>query len=671
MYDTQLSQWAGNLPGRLKAVQKINAWIARNDVTVILDLSHLGLTSLPPLPDKLLKLKADHNEIASIAENVLSSIQALDLHNNKLTKLPDSLAVSSLEILNLANNSLTAFPQNLRMLNDRCKVYLRGNSISDQGINSLFGPEQNDRGLRFISGSTAPGRVEVPKARASDASTANTGMYNASSSSVSATRGNALAPTVTLARPKEKYSFEQQVGSIYSPYRALLSLAADGKRPGDNGEEELYAAACNGDTEIVRHLLKMDGIDPNWKSPDGTALYAATVNEHVSTVEVLLASDGVDPNAPAKSDDTGPLICIATRLGNLEIVRLLLAHKKIDPNAINTDGSSALQLAVKNGNEGLVKLFLAHDRIDPNFVNSTINVTALFLAVLKKSSNLVAALLAHPKTDPNILCTKEKGTALFTAIYQGSVDIAEQLIASPRIDPNVRSGLQGVPPLCYVISKNYPTVLELLISHERIDLDQEDYSGVTPLNIAAVTRQTALAARLLEKGASLDKVPDGLQKSVVQALGQVLFDTLTAPSDFLQTSVTLQNASTPPEMVFSREKLEKYTHLAYQAQILIDDLKKMPDPDVGLRLAAIGLYSISSFDQKLQEHPFLEQAITMKSQADPIKKERVLTAAKAALTLWDGRANDSTGQASFSILKSGNRDRLPAMSREILKAWDL
>lgn len=671
-YDAQLAGWAGNLPGRLKAVQKINAWIARNDSTVILDLSHLELTSLPPLPDRLSKLKADHNLLESLPENVLSSIQALDLHNNKLIRLPETLALSRLEILNLANNSLTCFPANLYMLNERCKVYVRGNSIPEPIMNKLFGPEQNDRGLRFISVPAATRIEEISEARAFDATAANTGMSSSSSSSAPRVGDGVLAPTMSAGMPKAKYSFEQQAGSVYSPYRALLSLAPGSKVAGGYAEQGLYVAAANGQTRIVEHLLKMDGIDSNWKDSDGcTALFAATGMEDAATVKVLLAFEGIDPNDIAKSKELIPPICVAANLGNLEIARLLLSHKKTDPNAIDFEGSSALQLAVKNGNEEMVKLFLTHDRIDPNYISPAFKVTALFLAVIKNFPGLVAALLDHPKTDLNVLCSKDRSTALFAAIYQGSVGIAEQLIASPRLDPNVRSGLQGVPPLCYVISKNYPTLLALLIAHEKIDLDQDDYDGVTPLNVAAVTRKTGVVACLLEKGASLEKVPRALQKSVVQALGQALFETLSAPSEFLHTNGIAQNGSSNASFVFSREQLEKYTQLAYQAQLVVNDLKKMPDVAVGLRLAAISLYSIISFDQNLGEHPFLEQAITMKSQADGVKREQALSAAKAALALWDGRTNDGSGQASFSILKPGNRDRLPAMSRDILKAWHL
>ena len=72
-----------------------------------LDLSKLGLTELPPLPDDLIVLRCDLNELTALPE-LPSSLRVLHCHQNQLSSLPKLPPL--LESLSCSHNHLTSLP---------------------------------------------------------------------------------------------------------------------------------------------------------------------------------------------------------------------------------------------------------------------------------------------------------------------------------------------------------------------------------------------------------------------------------------------------------------------------------------------------------------------------------------------------------------------------------
>ncbi len=72
-----------------------------------LDLSNLHLTELPPLPDDLIMLRCDSNELTFLPE-LPSSLKILHCHQNQLTSLPE--LPPFLESLSCSNNPITSLP---------------------------------------------------------------------------------------------------------------------------------------------------------------------------------------------------------------------------------------------------------------------------------------------------------------------------------------------------------------------------------------------------------------------------------------------------------------------------------------------------------------------------------------------------------------------------------
>jgi hypothetical protein len=103
-----------------EAHRRIQNVIATGATT--LDLSHLGLTSLPedifaPLSG-LQELSMSYNMLSNLPENTfapLTSLQTLNIHRNKLISLPENIfaPLTSLQTLNIHTNKLISLPENI------------------------------------------------------------------------------------------------------------------------------------------------------------------------------------------------------------------------------------------------------------------------------------------------------------------------------------------------------------------------------------------------------------------------------------------------------------------------------------------------------------------------------------------------------------------------------
>lgn len=152
-YVVELERWAAGEQKGPEAKVIIQAWLDKADFEAVLNLSKLGLKTIPPLPQGLRKLMLSNNQLSFIPENHLpATLKAIDVHNNQLTRLPESLPIANLVLLNAANNQIEALPACETALAAECKIYLRGNPLDQSMLEERFGPELNANGLRQLSG---------------------------------------------------------------------------------------------------------------------------------------------------------------------------------------------------------------------------------------------------------------------------------------------------------------------------------------------------------------------------------------------------------------------------------------------------------------------------------------------------------------------------------------
>ncbi|KAH3767630.1 hypothetical protein Pelo_502 [Pelomyxa schiedti] len=118
------------------------------------------------------------------------------------------------------------------------------------------------------------------------------------------------------------------------------------------GHTTFHVACNNGSVKVVEFLLsqqcQVNKLDPE----EHTGLWMACANQFLPVVSVLLRVPGIDVN-------TSNPLAVACERGNIQIVRLLLAHKNIKVNNADADGKTPLYTAAKKGLTEIVALLLS------------------------------------------------------------------------------------------------------------------------------------------------------------------------------------------------------------------------------------------------------------------------------------------------------------------------
>ncbi|APG87038.1 E3 ubiquitin-protein ligase (plasmid) [Sinorhizobium americanum CCGM7] len=113
--DYNLDAWAaqkgqGENEDRHEAVKRISAWVVAGDLSAVLDLSFLRLSTLPAeLPAGLHRLNVDCNHLAHLPGELPAELQALNARYNRLSSLPGTLP-RELQILEVSYNRLISLP---------------------------------------------------------------------------------------------------------------------------------------------------------------------------------------------------------------------------------------------------------------------------------------------------------------------------------------------------------------------------------------------------------------------------------------------------------------------------------------------------------------------------------------------------------------------------------
>lgn len=116
-----------------------------------------------------------------------------------------------------------------------------------------------------------------------------------------------------------------------------------------------HQAVEDGDLDLVEELIK-NGIDPNVRGCDSSALHAAVAMQHTEIVALLLAHENIKVDV-SDSEGRTPL-WVAASDGHPEIVKMLLDTGRVNPRHKSGSGRNLLWFAASDGRMDMVRLML-------------------------------------------------------------------------------------------------------------------------------------------------------------------------------------------------------------------------------------------------------------------------------------------------------------------------
>ena len=161
---------------------------------------------------------------------------------------------------------------------------------------------------------------------------------------------------------------------------------------------------------LLPDFLAHPRIDPNMTEEHGKPALSIVVTSHnMKKVEAMLAHPRTDVNytgrEPASSSGLTPLhyAVMNADLPSIRqtIVKMLVAHEKIDVNILDSSGHSPLHFAAKNGNCEYVNIILKSGLVDTSRYDPSVS-SPLHLAVLHGHEDVVEILLDKGVMDANL-----------------------------------------------------------------------------------------------------------------------------------------------------------------------------------------------------------------------------------------------------------------------------
>jgi ankyrin repeat protein len=203
------------------------------------------------------------------------------------------------------------------------------------------------------------------------------------------------------------------------------------------------------------------------------------------------------------------LIAVAANAASLRLVDAVknrdaaavrtLIQQRVDVNATESDGTSALHWAVRSDDLETVEMLI---RAGANVkAKNRYGMTPLQLACANGNGAIVEALL-KAGADPNT-ALPEGETVLMVAARTGSVDAVKSLLQHGA-DVNLKESWRGQTALMWAAAEGNADVIRVLVA-QGADMKLRSNGGFTALLFAAREGRIAAVKTLLESGADLNE----------------------------------------------------------------------------------------------------------------------------------------------------------------------
>lgn len=280
-------------------------------------------------------------------------------------------------------------------------------------------------------------------------------------------------------------------------YKAVEILAEAGCDTSNQGGDSapLHAVAAAGFIKSARFLLNKKVSTEGEARYNWTPLRPVALKGDVDFCRLLL-ENGADANTLREGE---PILVECASQGNLEIMKLLVENGAA-VDAVNSEGSTALQRASATGHISVVAYLLDHGA-DINHTGQS-GATAILLAAESSFAELVQLLIDRG-------ADLHRATTDGWAPINGSWNHAEttRVLLENGADPN--RILNGVFPLFLAARNNQIEVVKVLLSFKP-DLeiqsrdDDDPDANYTALIVATIEGHTDVVRLLLEAGANVN-----------------------------------------------------------------------------------------------------------------------------------------------------------------------
>uniref|UniRef100_A0A8D3E9E9 Histone-lysine N-methyltransferase EHMT2 n=1 Tax=Scophthalmus maximus TaxID=52904 RepID=A0A8D3E9E9_SCOMX len=271
--------------------------------------------------------------------------------------------------------------------------------------------------------------------------------------------------------------------------KAILTQDTERRKKLRFHPRQLYPAAKQGEVQRVL-LMLMEGIDPTYQ-PDSqnkrSALHAAAQRGLLEVCYMLIQAGA---NVDAQDKDLRTPLVEAIINNNIEVARYLVQNGAC---VYHEDGYTGLHHAAKLGNLEIVRMLLETGQVDVNAQDSG-GWTPIIWAAEHKHVDVIKTLL-NRGADVTI-SDKELNVCLHWAAYAGNVDIAELVLNSGCSLAAVN--MHGDTPLHIAAREGYLECVTLFLSRGA-DIDIVNREGDTPLTLARVDTPVWVALQINRK----------------------------------------------------------------------------------------------------------------------------------------------------------------------------
>jgi len=265
-------------------------------------------------------------------------------------------------------------------------------------------------------------------------------------------------------------------GALEAVKLLLKDVRVDVNAVDRNGRTALHAACSSRRPRIVEALLADSRTDVNCHQCTGTTplMSAAQVGSQ-EAVELLLQDVRVDVNEVDRRGKTA--LHRACKEDQDRIVAILLANPWTNVHCRQPDGTTPLMLAVHNRSLKAAKAFMQDLRVDLNAVDHD-GRTALHQACIRGYHDIVRALLADPRTDVNYQRDADSWSPLMFAAFEGNLDTVAVILDCPRVTVNSKGKTVTAIELAW--AKDHVYVVMFMLTHPGVELSIPDVEESDP-----------------------------------------------------------------------------------------------------------------------------------------------------------------------------------------------